>query len=48
MLTLKVDFNAVRDGLVRGLEREVSLGQQDDELVIGVPTLLDDGEGNKP
>jgi hypothetical protein len=47
MLTLKVDFNAARDGCVRGLERETTADAPDDALVVGASALLDDGEGNQ-
>ena len=42
MLRLTVDFNAVRDGVVRGLSEELS-GKG--EITTGERILLDDGEG---
>lgn len=47
MLTLRVDFNAARDGCVRGLERDATADTTADKLVVGASALLDDGEGNQ-
>jgi hypothetical protein len=44
MLKLTVDFNAVANGLVRGLQED-ALG--DGEPVEGALIVLDDGEGNE-
>lgn len=44
MLTLIVDFNAARDGVVQGLLEDVIDGR---ELTNGALVLLRDGEGNE-
>jgi len=44
MLTLIVDFNAARDGVVRGLLEDVVDGRDLDD---GTLVLLRDGEGNE-
>lgn len=44
MLRLRVDFNAVRDGLVRGRATAIS---GTGELAKGERVLLDDGEGTQ-